>query len=62
MRAVIPLLLLGMLGACAPEIPDSGIGFDSEFDARRARELQLAGQAPAGGDQRGRQAQHGPRH
>ena len=48
MRAVIPFLLLGMLGACAPEIPDSGIGFDSEFDARRARELQLAGQAPAG--------------
>lgn len=48
MRAVLPVIALGILAACAPEVPDSGagIGFGSEADAVRAREMELAG-APA---------------
>lgn len=43
MRFLLPLLVLGALGACAPEIPESGIGFDNSADAQRARDLQLSG-------------------
>lgn len=48
MRAVLSILAIGVLGACAPEIPDSGLGFDNSPDARRARELALSGGAGAG--------------
>lgn len=44
-------LTLAVLAACSPEVPDSGagIGFGTEEDAIRARELELAG-APASVD------------
>ena len=48
MRAVFSILAIGVLAACAPEIPDSGLGFDNSPDARRARELALSGGAGAG--------------
>lgn len=49
MRALLPLIVVGVLAACAPEIPDSAaIGFDNSEDARRAREIALNGAGPTG--------------
>lgn len=42
MRAVVPALILGVLSACAPQVPNSGIGFDSPLDEARERELELS--------------------
>jgi len=42
MRAVFSAILLGVVSACAPQIPESGAGFDNSPDAQRARELELA--------------------
>jgi hypothetical protein len=41
---------LTVLGACAPQVPDSaaGVGFDNSIEAQRAREAELAGLTPAG--------------
>jgi hypothetical protein len=43
MRAILGLIAVASLAACAPEIPDSAIGFDNSADAQRARELALTG-------------------
>lgn len=41
---VLTLAVTGFLGACAPQIPDSGgTGFDNSEDAQRARDLALTG-------------------
>lgn len=49
MRVLLPLLVLGVLAACAPEIPDSAaLAFDSSEDARRAREIALNGPGATG--------------
>ncbi|MFK7753667.1 MAG: hypothetical protein AB8B51_14065 [Sedimentitalea sp.] len=44
MRLTISAFMMFGLAACAPEIPDSGVGFDNSADAQRARELALTGQ------------------
>ena len=46
MRIGLAALALGVLGACAPAIPDSGagVGFDNSISAQRAREAALAQQ------------------
>lgn len=43
MRALIPTLIMGLLAACSPAIPDSGagIGFDNSLQAQRDREAAL---------------------
>jgi hypothetical protein len=41
--AVAIAAVLAVLSACAPEIPDSGIGFDTSADAQRALELRQSG-------------------
>ncbi len=43
MRALYPTLIMGLLAACSPSIPDSGagIGFDNSTDAQLAREASL---------------------
>jgi len=43
MRALIPALLMGLLAACSPAIPDSGagVGFDNSLEVQRAREAAL---------------------
>lgn len=45
--AIVMGLGVGGIAACTPQVPDSatGIGFGSETDAVRARELELAGGA-----------------
>lgn len=43
MRIFLSIVALGLLVACAPEIPDSGLGFDNSEDAQRAREIALTG-------------------
>ena len=43
MRALLGAVAVASLAACAPEIPDSSIGFDNSADAQRARELELTG-------------------
>ena len=43
MRALLGVVAVASLAACAPEIPDSSIGFDNSADAQRARELELTG-------------------
>lgn len=48
MRAILSVFAVGLLSACAPEIPDSGLAFDNSPDAQRARELALNGGAGAG--------------
>ena len=48
MRAILSILAVGAVCACAPEIPDSGFAFDNSPDAQRARELALNGGAGAG--------------
>lgn len=49
MRAFLPVLALGVLAACAPEIPDSAaLAFDTSEDARRAREIALNGAGGTG--------------
>ena len=44
MRVYFSALMLGVLGACAPGVPDSGagIGFENPDDAQRAREAALS--------------------
>ncbi|WP_146344698.1 hypothetical protein [Falsiphaeobacter marinintestinus] len=42
MRVIYVALGLVVLGACSPEIPDSGAGFNNSIDAQRAREAALA--------------------
>lgn len=37
MRILIPVLALAALGACAPKVPDSGVGFESYPDYLRER-------------------------
>lgn len=46
MRYIYAALILGGLSACAPAIPDSGVGFDNSIEAQRAREAALIGSAP----------------
>lgn len=46
MRFLTTILALGLLTACAPTVPDSGVGFDNSLEAQRAREAALAGQRP----------------
>lgn len=41
--SIVSGVILGALSACAPTVPDSGVGFGTEQDAARARELELAG-------------------
>lgn len=52
MRALHLTLILGVLGACSPAVPDSGagIGFDNSIDAQRAREAALASGGTITGD------------
>lgn len=50
MRASHAALLLGLLGACSPAIPDSGAGFDNSLAAQGAREAALAGGTSVNGD------------
>ncbi len=40
-RVLIPALILGVLSACSPSIPDSGVGFDNSSQAQRARDTAL---------------------
>lgn len=48
MRSVaISGLVVAALAACAPAVPDSGVGFDDYQAYLRAREAQLSGSAPA---------------
>ncbi|TNF60319.1 MAG: hypothetical protein EP307_08775 [Rhodobacteraceae bacterium] len=49
MRLILIATALGVLGACATEIPDSGagVGFDNSLSAQRARDAALAGQRTA---------------
>lgn len=47
MRVVPLIVVLGALCACAPQVPDSGQDyFDNSEDARRARDIALAGTPP----------------
>ncbi|TDK41090.1 hypothetical protein [Antarcticimicrobium luteum] len=46
MRFIYVALMLGGLSACAPAVPDSGVGFENSIEARRAREAALSGAAP----------------
>ncbi len=48
MRAPIALLVACGLTACAPEVPESGVGFGNYSDYMQSREAQLAGQGAAG--------------
>jgi hypothetical protein len=50
MRAVLSVIMLGVLAACAPAIPDSGagVGFDNSAQAQQARDAQLSGSTIAG--------------
>ena len=52
MRIMYKALVLGVLGACSPAIPDSGagIGFDNSPDSQRAREAALANGGTITGD------------
>jgi hypothetical protein len=44
MRVGLLIICLGALAACAPQVPNSGADyFDNSEDARRAREIALAG-------------------
>ncbi len=42
MRAVISVAALGLLTACAPQIPDSGAGFDTSFDEAIEQDAAIA--------------------
>ena len=44
MRAVFSAIALGVLAACSPAVPDSGIGFDNSPQAKAARDAELSGQ------------------
>jgi len=54
MRVLISALIMGLLTACSPSIPDSGagsgggIGFDNSVEAQRAREAALNTGQPQG--------------
>ncbi len=52
MRIHHAVILLGILGACTPAIPDSGasVGFDDSPQARRAREAALTNGTTVTGD------------
>ncbi|MFV0512178.1 MAG: hypothetical protein ACK5MY_00880 [Jhaorihella sp.] len=52
MRIIPTALVLGVLGACSPAVPDSGagIGFDNSPQSQRAREAALAGGGTITGD------------
>ena len=43
MRLFLSITAIGLMAACAPQIPDSGLGFDNSEDAQRAREIALTG-------------------
>ena len=43
MRAVVLVAALGLTAACAPEIPESGAGFDTSFDDALAQDAAIAG-------------------
>lgn len=43
MRAMMTMAALGLLVACAPEIPESGAGFDTSFDDALAQDAAIAG-------------------
>lgn len=50
MRIIHAAAALALLGACAPQIPDSGAGFDNSAEAQRAREAALANGTTINGD------------
>ncbi|MEX0286113.1 MAG: hypothetical protein AB3N23_16020 [Paracoccaceae bacterium] len=43
MRVLISMAALGLAVACAPQIPDSGAGFDTTFDEALEQEAAIAG-------------------
>lgn len=49
-HAALVASAMSALGACAPSIPDSGIGFDNSIEAQRARDAALAGGGTITGD------------
>lgn len=46
MRAVYPVLMMTALAACAPEVPDSGVGFNDYSSYLRERERALVSGQP----------------
>jgi hypothetical protein len=42
---VFSMLALGVMAACAPQVPDSGVGFDSYADYQQRQTQQLQGQS-----------------
>ncbi len=48
MRSIVLVAALGLIPACAPQIPESGAGFDTSFDQALERDAAIAGARTGG--------------